>query len=95
MDELKKSEAMPADVSYIVHEGAMARSERMIKRLFIALVISLLLLFASNMIWLYEWSRYDTISYQQDGYGLNNICTGTQGNITNEPEAKNANTKEP
>lgn len=46
-------------VPYIVHESSMARNERTIKRLAIALVIAILVIFASNALWLYEWSQYD------------------------------------
>ena len=46
-------------VPYIVYEGEQARNERHIKRLVIALVISILLIFASNIIWIYAWLQYD------------------------------------
>lgn len=46
-------------VPYIVHESSMARNERTIKRLAIALVIAILVIFASNALWLYECSQYD------------------------------------
>jgi len=67
------------DVPYIVYEGAMAISERHIKRLIVALIICIILLFASNILWLYEWCQYDyvdeieTTTYTQDGEGLNII----------------------
>jgi len=50
------------NVPYIVYESAQARSERLIKRLIIALVLSVVLLFASNVIWVYEWTQYDYTS---------------------------------
>lgn len=67
----------PESVPYIVHESSMARMERQIKRLWIALIVSVCLLFASNAAWLYAWCQYDysgeeTI-YQQDGEGTNII----------------------
>lgn len=49
----------PENVPYIVHEGILAREERHIKRLTIALILSILLLFVSNMVWLYYWNQYD------------------------------------
>ena len=52
----------PENVPYIVHESVLAREERHIKRLTIALILSILLLFASNMIWLYYWNQYDYYS---------------------------------
>ena len=74
-------------VPYIVYESAQARSERTIKKLIIALIISILLLCISNLIWLREWTQYDYIGNDsdttviQDGEGFNTINTGTQGDI--------------
>mgnify|MGYP007069965465 CR=1 FL=1 len=49
-------------VPYIVYEGAMARFERHHRRLVIALIISIALVFISNAIWLYAWTQYDYTS---------------------------------
>lgn len=46
-------------VPYLVYEGTQARNERTIKRLIIVIVVTILLLFASNALWLYEWCQYD------------------------------------
>jgi len=48
-----------APVPYLVHESAMARNERSIKRLVWALIIAVFLIFASNAVWLYVWQLYD------------------------------------
>ena len=48
-----------AQIPYFAHEGMLARQERTIKRLCIALVMSIVLIFASNVIWLYAWMQYD------------------------------------
>ena len=53
MEEVKN------DVPYIVYEGEQARNERHIKRLVIALVTALIILFATNGLWLYAWTQYD------------------------------------
>lgn len=50
------------NVPYIVHEGIMARQERIIKRLVIVLIITILLLFASNAAWLWAWNQYEYVS---------------------------------
>lgn len=80
-------------IPYIVHEAAEAKSERTIKRLIIALILSIVLIFASNAIWLYAWCQYDYSSkettYSQDGEGINNINAGTQGDINNGSETNN------
>lgn len=66
-------------VPYIVYEGEQARNERNIKRLVTALIIAIVLIFASNAAWLYAWMQYDylyestTYSYEQDGLGTNII----------------------
>lgn len=74
-------------VPYPVFEGEQARSERHIKRLWIALIIAIAMLFASNIGWMIYESQYETFTYEytQDGEGLNNINTGSQGDITYEP----------
>ena len=51
----------PETVPYIVHEGVMAREERTIKRLIIALVFTIALLFCSNAAWLYAWSQFEYV----------------------------------
>lgn len=64
-------------IPYIAFEAAQARSERYIKRLIIALIVSILIGFATNLAWLYAWNQYDyesesiTRTYVQDGEGLN------------------------
>ena len=67
----------PESVPYIVHESSMARMERQVKRGWIALIVAVCLLFASNAAWLYCWMQYDYSSeevvYQQDGEGTNII----------------------
>lgn len=77
MDCNSCKERQPKDVPYIVHESAMARNERTIKRLVIALIIAVFLIFASNVAWLYVWQLYDYSSeetvYTQDGKGVNII----------------------
>lgn len=66
-------------IPYIAYESELARSERHIKRLLIALVISVIAIFASNALWLVAWCQYDYSSeqvettYTQDGEGINII----------------------
>ena len=66
-------------IPYIVYESSQAAAERYIKRLIIALIISIALLFISNFIWLKAWTSYDytseseTTTYSQDGQGTNII----------------------
>lgn len=48
-------------VPYIVHEGAMARMERTIKRLWILVVLLAVFLVATNAAWLWYESSFETI----------------------------------
>ena len=75
------------NVPFIVHEGIVSRQERTIKRLVIALIIAISLMFVTNCIWIYYEMQFETITYSQDGKGINNVNTGTQGDIDNEPNS--------
>lgn len=50
---------MEKQIPYIVYEAESAKSERTIKRLIIALVICIFLMFVSNALWLWAWQSYD------------------------------------
>lgn len=76
----------PEPVPFVAYELEMARSERNIKRLWIALIVAVALMFASNMAWLYVWMQYDYCSEiveidSQDGGNANYI--GNDGDIVN------------
>jgi hypothetical protein len=57
--------------------------------LWIALIVAVAMLFASNMGWLIYQSQFDTFSYDQDGNGINNVNVGEQGNIINGADTEN------
>lgn len=46
-------------VSYLVHESSLARQERTVKRLVVALIFAVVLMFTSNALWLLAWTSYD------------------------------------
>ena len=77
----KKSQNAPENVPYIVHESSMARMERQIKRLWIALIFSIVFIFASSAIFAYAWLQYDYESYEITSDGDSNA--GQDGNIYN------------
>ena len=91
-----KEANVPENVPYIVHESSMARMERQIKRLWIALIVAVCMLFASNAAWLFAWCQYDYSSDEivveqdaQDGGNANYI--GNDGDIVNGlPESDNS-----
>lgn len=51
-DSCNPSDKAPASVPYAAFESSMSRSERIIKRLVIALIVTIALTFASNIGWL-------------------------------------------
>ena len=77
------------DISYIVFEGEMARAERHIKRLWITLIVTILLLAACNIAWIVYKMQYSTVSYSQDGEGVNNVNIGEQGDVNNVTDSEN------
>ena len=76
------------NVPYVVYESAMTRADRHIRRLVIALVVAIVMIFASNAIWLYSWMQYDyvtaehTTTVDAEGSGIANYI-GSTGAITN------------
>ena len=85
MMELKDMPSIP----FAAHEAEVSRQERQIKRMWIALIVAISMLFASNIGWLIYESQFVTVSYEQDGDGLNNVNVGEQGDINNGAESKN------
>lgn len=71
----------PAPVPFAVHQCEVSFYREILFRLIWVIVLLIVALFASNVYWLNYEAQYDKISYAQDGEGLNNICTGTQGAI--------------
>lgn len=77
----------PKDVPYIVYESSMARAERHIKRLVIALIVAIVMIAATNVVWLYVWNSYEyvgemsDVTVDSDGGDANYI--GNDGDIIN------------
>ena len=82
----KKAQSTPENVPYIVHESSMARMERQIKRLWIAVLLLIMLLVGTNAAWLYYESQWETIEKweitQENDSGYNNYI-GNDGDIVN------------
>lgn len=85
----------PLMVPYVVHEAEMARSERHIKRLWVALIVAVCLIFASNIGWLIYEAQFETVTYEQDGEGINNVNYGEQGDLNNGTESQDQTQEEP
>lgn len=73
-------------VPYIVHESAMARNERHIRRLVIALIVAIVMIFATNIAWLILWNSYEYVGESTEvsveGEGNANYI-GEDGEIIN------------
>lgn len=85
------------NVPYIVYESAQARAERTVKRLIVALVLAVVLIFASNAAWLWAWMQYDytgemttTETVTVDGKdGIANYASNG-GSVVNGTDTQNA-----
>ena len=81
MEDKTKVESVP----YVVHEGAMARQERTIKRLWILCLVMFLALVGTNAGWIYYESQFqvsETTVTQDNADGVNNYI-GNDGDIYN------------
>lgn len=76
-------------IPYVVYESQMARNERSFKRLFIALILVIIMLFASNLAWLAYINQYEVVGYEQDGDGQNIVGNNNQDNEVNRYGAEN------
>ena len=74
MDEIK-------DIPYVVYESTVARFERIIKRLVIALIVVALI----NVVWIYAWMQYDYSGEEITVEGTDGIANyiGGSGGIIN------------
>lgn len=73
-------------VPYIVFEGSMARSERHIKRLVIALIVAVIMIAVTNIAWLILWNSYEYVGETSEIHvnGEENAnYIGNDGDITN------------
>lgn len=74
------------DIPYIAFEAEMARHERTIKRLLVALACTIVLLFISNVAWLWFFNQFDfateAIMFDTEDGGDNSYI-GNDGVINN------------
>ena len=84
----EKKETINVTVPYMVHEEMVARQERQIKRMWIALIVAVALMFLTNMMWVgvfnsYDYSSEEIIVEQDAQDGGNNNYIGNDGDINN------------
>ena len=49
-------------IPYFVHEGSVARWERNFKFVLVMLIITIVLLFATNAMWAFYWYQFDIVT---------------------------------
>ena len=54
------------NLSYLLYESALAKSERANKRMFILVIILTLMLFFSNLAWIIYENQFEDISIEQE-----------------------------
>lgn len=77
----KKVHNVPESVPYIVHESAMARLERQIKRLWITILTLIFMLVGSNCIWIFYENQFEDIEIVQENADGYNSFIGNDGDI--------------
>lgn len=82
----KENRLATEPVPYIVHEAALARLERTVKRLWILALVAVALLVATNMAWIWYEGQMEVIESteitQENENGYNNFI-GNDGDIYN------------
>ena len=71
------------------HEKDQQRLMSIIKKQFVAIIVLICLLFGSFGLFVWYETQFETISYEQDGEGINNVNIGEQGDLNNGAESKN------
>lgn len=76
----------PKDVPYIVHECAVARLERVIKRMWVLVLALIIILCASNAAWIWWESKYQTIetAITQENVDGHKNYIGNDGDIVSD-----------
>ena len=82
------------NIPYIAFESEMARHERTIKRLLVALIAVIIMLFASNVAWLWFFNQFDfqteTVMFDTEDGGDNSYI-GNDGVINNGEDGSSGN----
>ena len=76
----------PKDVPYIAHESAVARLERVIKRLWVLALVLIVLLAASNAAWIWRESQFEEVktveTYEANADNGGNAIANGSGEVT-------------
>ena len=79
----KKDIENSLQIPFAVHESAMARAERVIKRQWIAIILLICMLFGAFGLFVWYESLYETVSYEQD---VSDFCRAVYASTKNEQE---------
>ena len=71
------------------HEKDQQRLMSIIKKQFVAIIVLICLLFGSFGLFVWYENQFETLSYEQDGEGINNVNYGEQGDLNNGAESEN------
>ena len=82
-DKRKVISQTPKDVPYYAYEVALARLDRVIKRLYKIVILLIILLVVSNAAWLYYESSFEEIRIEQENESGYNNFIGNDGDIYN------------
>ena len=92
-------ERMPVAVPYVVYSDTVANYHWVIKKLVIALVVTVFLMFASNLAWLFVFQSYDfsteetVTTVDSEGEGIANYTGGDGGVVIGESDSQKDSTQ--
>lgn len=79
----------PASVPYVVHESAMARSERQAKRLVAVIILLIVLLVGSNIGWMVYENSFEDVNTTEEYQIEQDVESGNNNSIINGGEIVN------
>lgn len=83
----EKKETKWSQIEEYFATQVIEQAKRATKRWFIAWLITMIALVATNVYWIEMMNSYEYV--YQDSEGINNINTGSQGDLSNEPTDEN------
>lgn len=84
-NQINESKSVPL----IIYESEMKHKTNIIKGLLGVIVLLLIILGVAIYMFMSFINAHDFYGYDQDGEGINNINSGTQGDVINESTIKN------
>lgn len=86
-----KEKSSMINVPYIVYEKDMEHKNTVIKIMGASIICLIIAIITIVYMFMSFINSYDYTSYEQDGNGINNINSGTQGDVVNESDIKSQN----